>query len=336
MEQHKHINDHLSSGEVASLWNGYQYESIHRCGITFFLNHVEDQSIEELLKDALILADKRIEQMKELFLKFDLFIPQAFGDGDVNLEAPRLFSDILYLHYILHTIILETTIYNEAKKEAVHDDLIEYFSKTIHDTVDFGVKAKRCAREKGAFIPSPPIPKQTEVQYVKKDSFLTGWFGDKRPLLGIEISHLISNARMNALGQAVITAFSQVAKLKEVRSYFEKGRELSGKHLDIFTKFLRDDNLPNPSMLLTAEVTNSREAPFSDKLMTVFITKLIAISIGSYGISIATSPRRDLGLMYTQLVADIAKYANEGSKLLIQHGWMEQPPIAASRKDLAK
>lgn len=336
MRKNNSGSDNIPCGEYASLWSTYQYETIHRCGIIYFLQHVEDQSIQELLQDSLNITDKRLREMKQLFAKYNLITPQAFDEGDIDLNAPRLFSDKLYLHYILQTLILEATTYNECKKEAINDDMILFFHQSIQETLNLERKAKSLAIKQGAFTPSPTIPKQTKIDFVKKDSFLAGWFGDKRPLIGIEITQLIAHSRMNALGQAVITAFSQVATSKEVRRFFEKGREIAAKHFNVLSDTLHNDNLPDPSLLLTAEVTNSREAPFSDKLMTVFITELISISIGSYGMSIAMSPRKDLGVMYSRLVGEIIKYANEGSELLIKNGWMEQPPIAANRKNLAR
>lgn len=38
----------------------------------------------------------------------------------------------------------------------------------------------------------------------------------------------------------------------------------------------------------------------------------------------------------TRQIAEIAKYSNEGAKIMIEQGWMEQPPMATDRKNLAK
>lgn len=70
--------------------------------------------------------------------------------------------------------------------------------------------------------------------------------------------------------------------------------------------------------------------------MMFHVTVLIASAIAEYGISISVSPRRDSGVMYTRLMAEVAKYAEDGSNILIDNGWMEQPPIAADRDKIAK
>lgn len=76
--------------------------------------------------------------------------------------------------------------------------------------------------------------------------------------------------------------------------------------------------------------------PFSDKLMTTLTTSLIGLGIGFYGTSAATSLRSDLTTDYARLMAEIAKYSAEGASLLIENGWMEEPPQAANREKLMK
>lgn len=57
--------------------------------------------------------------------------------------------------------------------------------------------------------------------------------------------------------------------------------------------------------------------------------------IGHYGRSMGQSPRYDLGLLYIRLTAEIAEFAEEGAKLMIENGWLEQPPQGVDRDQLA-
>lgn len=326
----------LTGGELSHLWIAYQYQTLSQCGITYFLNHIEDKQIEHLLQEGLMISKKRIEQIIDIFKNEGYPIPQGFTDGDVNLNAPRIFSDKLYLEYVIQTLMMESVSFGQSFMCAIDEKVMDFFNEVMIDSQTQEIKAKNLAKDKGIFIRGPKIPIPKHINFVKKDSFLAGWFGDKRPLLGIEISNLVLHAKRNALGQAVITAFSQVAESKEVRAYFERGREISGKHVKVFTDLLHDDYLPSSSILMTSEVTDATEAPFSDKLMMSFITNLIGISIGGYAMSIAMSPRRDLGVTYTRLIAEIAQFSDDGAEILIKNAWMEQPPIAADRKKLAK
>lgn len=326
----------LTASEITDLWSTFQYETLAICGIEIFLTHIDDEQIRLLLEERLSSSKERKEKVIGFFKHEDYPIPQGFTEQEVNFNAPRLFSDRLYLEYILKTTKLEITQYGTALMKAIRADTIEFFSNTLIKSQQLHIKAKELAKEKGLIIRAPMIPKPKQIDFVKKESFLSGWLGEQRPLTGMEISHLVFNAKRNALGQAVITGFSQVAKSKSVRRYFEKGRDISGDHLRVFSKTLYDDYLTEAALLLTSEVTDSKKSPFSDKLMMTFITMLIGSGIGQYGTALSMSPRHDLGILYTQLIAQIAKYSNEGANILIDHGWMEQPPMAIDRKDLAK
>ncbi|SFB36438.1 Protein of unknown function [Lentibacillus halodurans] len=103
-----------------------------------------------------------------------------------------------------------------------------------------------------------------QVDFVTKQSFLAGWFGEKRPLLGLEIANLYANTQRNALGSHLLTGFSQVVKSNKVRQYFKRGKEISSKHVQIFTSTLEKNNLP-ASMLSDEPITDSTVSPFSDK-----------------------------------------------------------------------
>src|SRR5699024_4303253 len=248
--------------------------------------------------------------------------PEGFTKSDVHLNAPRLFSDMLYLEYCMQTCEMELMFYNLGFIEAVKPNIQRYFTEVLTDSQNLEIKSKKLSKEKGLYIRAPHIPKQKKVDYVEKDSFLAGWFGEKRPLLGIEIAQLVFHAKRNALGQAVITGFSQVAKSKEVRRFFERGREIAGKQFDVFSSILSDEYLPNAASLMTSEVTDSTEAPFSDKLMLRFITALIRAGMSGDGSAISQSARPDLGGVYSRLIAEIAGYSDDAAEILIKHGWL--------------
>jgi hypothetical protein len=65
-------------------------------------------------------------------------------------------------------------------------------------------------------------------------------------------------------------------------------------------------------------------------------TMLNAAGIGHYRISLGQSPRRDLGSHYTRLSAEVVLFAEDGTNLMIENGWLEQPPEAADREQLSK
>jgi len=102
----------LTCGEISYLWMSYQYETISKWGITFFLQHIEDEETKIILEEALELSNKRIMQLKEIFDEEGYLHPEGFTKSDVHLNAPRLFSDVLYLEYCMQTCEMELMLYN--------------------------------------------------------------------------------------------------------------------------------------------------------------------------------------------------------------------------------
>ncbi|MFC4023274.1 DUF3231 family protein [Oceanobacillus longus] len=325
----------LTAAEVSALWISYQSNTMGLCGLRHFLRHVKDEQIKGILEKALTITKQNIEKETTFFKQEGYVIPQGFTEHDVIDGAPKLFSDKLYLEYILNITNISLNMYSASLTAAARTDVIDYFSTNLIGTQELHKLSKELAKEKGVYLRGPLIPKQKQIDFVKKQSFLAGWFAERRPLLGVEIANLVLNAKQNALGQAVITGFSQVAQSKEVRRFFERGRDISGKHVEIFESILNDDYLSDGAYLLTSEVTDSTTPPFSDKLMLFLVSMLIGYGIGQYGVSMSVSPRRDLGAHYTRLIAEIAQYAEDGANIMINNGWMEQPPMAADRKELA-
>ncbi|WP_255695133.1 DUF3231 family protein [Virgibacillus salidurans] len=159
--------------------------------------------------------------------------------------------------------------------------------------------------------------------------------GKKRPLIGTEVAVLFDNIQRNAFGTAVLTGFSQVAQSKEVTKFILRCIEVGKKHITLFSDKLKESDLPVP-MTWDTDVTTSTTYTFSDKLMMYYTSSLITLSVGYYGTGIAQSPRMDLGAMYNRLSLEIQKLSEDGANIMIENKWLEKPPMATNRKDLAK
>lgn len=146
---------------------------------------------------------------------------------------------------------------------------------------------------------------------------------------------MYNNTQTNSLGTALSIAFSQVAESKKVRKHMLKGKDIATKHIKVFDSYLEMASLPKP-MAYDQEVTESNESPFSDKLMMFLFSMMIYTGIGNYGVSMSKSERSDLVVDYSRLTAEILKFSEDGINIMISNEWLEQQPLSANRKDLAK
>lgn len=326
----------LTALEQGSLWGAYMNASLTKRVLAYFLEKIEDQEILEIVQAAQNMNENQLQQLGNLLQENGHQIPQGFTEEDVNVNAPKLFTDGLMLQYTVQFGMLGMVACSTSITMVSRDDIYGFFSKAHSDFNQLHHKAILLAKSKGVYITPPIVPVTQEIDFVKKQRFLNGWFGDRRPLLTMEIAHLFSNVQRNALGAAILTGFSQVAQSEDVVEFLLRGIQIAKKHVSLFSQALEKSNVPVP-MGSDSLVTDSSEiAPFSDKLIMAHTTGMIALGISFYGGSISTNTRKDLAATYARLSGEIGLYAEDGTNIMIRNGWLEEPPRMVDREHLAK
>jgi hypothetical protein len=326
----------LTAGEVGQLWFQYLNDSSSVCVLSFFLEKAEDMEIKPLIEFALGLSMSHIQKITAILTDEKSVVPYGFNlKEDVNLNAPRLYSDSFALNFINQMAKVGLTTYAGSVGTSVRSDIKSYYMNCLTETMQLYDKSTELLLSKGLFIRSPSLPYLEEVQFVKKQWFMLDVFGEKRPLVASEVDNLFMNLQRNALGVAALTGFSQVAKDKDVKQFFLKGLEIGNKHIRLFRGKLEESKLPAP-MGWDSEITNSTSHTFSDKLMMFFTSGLISLSVGYYGTAVSQSPRGDISAMYNRLSLEVQLYSEDGANIMIKNGWLEQPPMASDRDELIR
>jgi hypothetical protein len=326
-------NPKLTSAEMASIWTSYLNDTMAICAIKHFLINVTHKEIREVLEYALHLSEQHIKTITSIMIEASFPIPYGFTDQDVDLSAPRLFSDTFYLFYMRNMAQIGENAYTVAHSNSSRLDIRKFYTECIYSSAELMNRSVTLLQKLGLYVRAPYIPIPKQVDFVHKQSFLTGWLGDRRPLNAIEIMNLFFNLQRNAIGNSLLIGFAQVARSKEVQAYFVRGKEIASKHVEIFGSILREDDIP-AAQTWDSEATSSTIAPFSDKLMLFHALAMNSSGVGYYGASMGTSQRRDIGAMYSRLIGEVAQYTEDGANIMINNAWMEQPPTAVDRDAL--
>jgi len=324
----------LTSTEVGTLWADYMADCVAFHSLQYFTKRVKDKDIRPIVEFALSLSQQHIQTIASIFENEGMAVPVGSSGEDVDLQAPPLFSDTFYLRYLKHLSAGGMAAYTLGLNQAVRADVRKYFWKCIDSSKELDEKVTQALLSKGLYIRAPYIPVAKQVQFVQFPSFMGSVLGENRPLNAMELTHLVANISTNAMGRVLLIGFSQVAKSQEVREYFVRGQDIAQKHIEVLSALLRRDDLSAPSTW-DSEVTDSTIAPFSDKLMMQQIISLIALSMANYGVALGASTRADVATDYVRLMGETAQFGEDGAQIMIQHRWMEQPPQAADRKELA-
>ncbi|MDP4552155.1 DUF3231 family protein [Alkalihalobacillus macyae] len=329
----RHIT--LTSSELGELWKNYIGESLLNCVYTHYLSNVDDERIKAILEKASNMTKSHMMKLEKLFNKESFAIPAGFGKNDVNDQAQAVFTDKFYLFYLKEASRINLLQFSNALTVSFRADVREYFSECVKDMNDLYQETMDAMLAKGLIIRSPFIPVPTEVKFIESKDFLHKLIGKQRPMTSTEITSMYVNLDSNQLGKSLMMAFSQVVQSEDIKKYILRGRDISHKNIVILQDFLTKDHLPAPQ-LWDPEVLESKVAPFSEKLMLYHVALANAGSLFNYGIGLTSTFRYDISVDVARLVTEIAKFSNDGVKLLIERNWLEQPPMAADRDELAK
>lgn len=332
-----HSNSRLTSTELSQLWTTYLNDSASVCTMTFYLNKVEDPDVKKLLTYSLRLSKEHMQVISSIFNREKYPPPKGFQiDEDVHLSSPRLFSDTYYLNDVAQMAKIGLNAYSMAVCMAVRKDVSDFFNQCLKETIELNEIAKSILLSKGLYYRSPSISTPDHPKFATPvRNILNGLLNKERPLNVIEISHLYSNIQRNGIGKATLMGFSQVAQSKVVKEFLIKGRQIADKNIEVFTSYLKEEELPVP-FTWESEVTDSTTRTFSEKLLMFHTGVLTALGIGYYGASISMTTRVDLNADYHRLLIEGEKYALGGVGIMVKNNWYEEPPMTLDRDELAR
>ncbi|MDV2686843.1 DUF3231 family protein [Alkalihalophilus lindianensis] len=337
MVSHSKIN--LTSAEMATLWSTYQNDTLSICMCEYFLATNEDPDIEPVIQMAQTLSEQHIAFITQVFNTENFPIPVGFSkERDVFPTVPRIYEDTFFLMFLRQMAKVGMATYCGALSLAVREDLVEFFQDCLVSTSHLYKQTTEVSVQKGILIRPPYISYPEKVEFVEDKEYLGASlnpFTSQRPLNAIEISHLFMNTETNLLGSMLTISFAQMAQSNEVREFMIRAQQIAQKHIKVFGKTLIDSDMQAP-MSWDTNVKNSTTPAFSDKLM-MFITTLISnAGMGNYGLAASASMRMDLGTDYFRLALEVARLGKSGADIMIQNGWLEEPPQSADRKKLSQ
>ncbi|MED4228672.1 DUF3231 family protein [Neobacillus cucumis] len=327
----------LTSSEIACTWTGYINDSMAKCILGYFLVHVEDPDIKPIIQFAYDLTVSHIEKLTHLFEEEQLPLPTGFTNEDVNLNAPRLYTDSFMLTYINHMAKVGLLAYSGLVSMSARKDVRGFFMEGLKETSDLFDRSSDVALSKGLFVRAPYIAYPTKTDYVDSKSYLSGFslFSKQRPLNSVEISHLYMNIQTNLIGSHLSISFAQTSPRKNIQKWMLRGNDISKKHMQIFSATLIDNDI-QPPVSSDVAVTNSTTPPFSDKLTMSHMALLSATGSGNYATAAAASQRTDLFVNYERLSLEVAQYAKDGVNIMIDNKWLEQPPGTTDKQKLSQ
>ena len=300
-------------------------DSMAVCVYKYFLSIVESKDIKPILESSLQLAESHLEKITEFLKSANYQIPIGFTENDVNVHAPRLFSDQFLLFYSYIMTIHGLTAYSLAIANTEREDIQNYFFECTVSSRELFAKVLQLAKNQPKYTSVPSIPSPHGAEFVESPGFISNLIGDKRPLYSSEISTLFFNSTKTGFISSLSLAFSQVAVREDVRNFMLKNFKLAGKDADSFDAILQQDDLPIPEKW-DDEITDSTVSPFSDKLIMFHAGFLVNAALTYYGASLGSNFRSDILLNYSKVFTHAMEAGAISYNIMVKHGWFEKQP----------
>jgi len=325
----------LTSSEIGSLWAEYINGTASDIVNKYMYSIIEDKEIKEIFHTAIETFAQQKKEIVDFFVKEGFPVPIGFNDADLFLGKQRLFSDAFCLNY-LHIMTIHGILgHNTALCISVRKDLRSFYdsssavgNKMYHDTIELLLK-------KGLFQRDPQYYAYEHPCYITSKDFTDGFFGKGRMLAATEIISISLNLKKSILVKTLSIAFSQIAGSKEVRKFLTNSEKTADGQIRALAKILQADNLPVPKSLET-EVTTSTDSPFSDKLILYHMGFLFQAAQNYHGAGLASAMRTDLVATYEKTILQNLLVTKNWFDLMVENKWLEQPPLAPNRKEIAK
>jgi hypothetical protein len=325
----------LTSSEIGTLWgefvNGTMTDVVNR----YMFSIIEDEQIKAIFEVAIKTFEKQKQQIVAFMENEGFPVPIGFTDSDLFKGKPRLFTDIFCLNY-LHVMALHGLLgHSISLGVSVRKDLRDFYDSCDNDAKKMYHQTIELLLEKGNFQRDPLFYPAKNPEYVSSQDFTDGFFGKGRKLAATEIISISFNLKKSIMAKTLSIAFCQVAQTKEVRKFLSDSEKVSDGQIKMFSKIMQADNLPVPKSWET-EVTTSTDSPFSDKLMLYHIGFLAQASQNYHGAGLASAMRTDLVTAYESVILKNLMATKKWFNLMVQNKWLEQPPLAPNRKEIAK
>jgi hypothetical protein len=324
----------ITSSELANLWMAYQEKTMIIRVLEHFIEHADDEA-KQLLQSHSNTATKNVEVITNIFHQEGAVIPIGFTEKDVYKGVPKLYDymyDIMYLHMMTK---IEMSLYSLFVGMSYRKDIEDFFISLTAESQAMNSQSTQLLLEKGVLVRPPFVSMPTKVGFVQSTNYTDGLklFGELRSLNTVEVSLIHHAIETNLVGMQLMIGFAQVATDQEVQDYFVKGMKLSEKIETSLGEFLRQSFIEPPATH-AGKATTSKMAPFSEKLMMYNTSLLTSFGLGSNALGGAFSLRSDLPTKMSLLAKDIFSFAQDGGKLMIKNGWMEEPPQIEDRNQL--
>lgn len=205
----------LTSSEITSLWVQYSRETMAICISKYVLATAKDFEVRSLFEFCLELSQKHLKVLKKILNAENFPLPKGFTDKDVNLEAPPLFTDVLWLHYIHTMTIHGLSGHSMSFSSSIRKDIRDLYYQCNMDAMDVYNRSIDILLSKGLYERDPYFSMPQGVEYITELGYAMDILGKKRSLNSMEAGNIYTDLKKSISAKSILLGFQQVAQDKK-------------------------------------------------------------------------------------------------------------------------
>ena len=327
----------LTSSEIGTLWMTYLLTSSRIIAYDFFKIKTIDKDAQNILNSYIAEVQNVENKIVNIFNNEGAVIPIGFNEHDEMKESSTLYDDFFHISSLREAMKLSLGRSAVYITTSYMKEVNDVFKLTYDISNKYYMITTNYLLGKGVLSRSPYVTMPKQVTFIEDNNYMSGInpLSDKRSLNTIEVGFINEAIEANIWAMYLLMGFAQVSKDSEVKKYLMEGKELAKKIISVLSDVLLQSDIQPPSTWV-GKVTDSTQPPFSEKLIMYLNSLIATTALGFTALGTSFSMRGDLPLKLGLISKDIFEYSKKGSKIMIKHKWMEEPPQMEDRNQLAK
>ncbi|UYG95302.1 DUF3231 family protein [Cytobacillus firmus] len=314
----------MNLNELGFLWYLHSSSNMVNIFLGNLMETAEDPDLKDVLTEIKALSSFQEQEAARFLADNGFNVTPFFSENDLHNPSEKIFSDQLMIEIMKHITSNGLGVLSFQYTDLIVPEIKNFFKEILNKIMQIDISILKLLEQKGLLQNRSFSYKNAEDRDSKLFKVAST---QQRPLNAVELASMFGSFQCNNVGLALCTAFADVAKDEDTKSFLEDGTKLSYHQVDVLSEIYRENGVPTTTGL-EAHVYKVNKSPFSDKLMANLIMFLNPIGIGNLQTAVVSSYKKSHVKSLKELIDQVESYSEQGFKLLVRKNWLNEPPVA--------
>ncbi|PWW32362.1 uncharacterized protein DUF3231 [Cytobacillus oceanisediminis] len=313
----------MNLNDLGFLWYLHSSSNMVNIFLGNLIETAEDTDLKDVLTEIKTLSSFQEQEALHFLADNGLNVTPFFSENDLHSPSEKLFSDQLMIEILKHITSNGLGVLSFQYTDLTVPKVKNFFKEILNKLIQIDISILNLLEHKGLLQNRSFSYKNAEDRENKLFKVAST---QQRPLNAVELASMFGSFQCNNVGLALCTAFSDVAKDEDTKSFLQDGIKLSYHQVEVLSEIYRENGVPTTTGL-EAHVHKVNKSPFSDKLMANLIMFLNPIGIGNLQTAVVSSYKKSHVKILKELIEQVESYSEQGFKLLVRKDWLNEPPV---------